>query len=97
MIEFATLAVFCALLLWCVLFGFSILYALAAGLVLFWLYGRCKGFAWAELFKLSLNGVKTVKNILITFVLIGMLTAVIILFPHLKTDLVMDLETVKVR
>ena len=49
--------------------------ALAAGLVLFWLYGRYKGFAWAELFKLSLNGVKTVKNILITFVLIGMLTA----------------------
>ena len=66
---------FCALLLWCVLFGFSILYALAAGLVLFWLYGRHKGFAWAELFRLSLNGVKTVKNILITFVLIGMLTA----------------------
>lgn len=75
MIEFVVLAVFCVLLLWCVLFGFSILYALAAGLVLFWLYGRYKGFAWAELFNLSLNGVKTVKNILITFVLIGMLTA----------------------
>ena len=30
MIEFAVLAIFCALLLWCVVFGFSILYALSA-------------------------------------------------------------------
>lgn len=75
MIEFAVLAIFCALLLWCVVFGFSILYALSAGLVLFWLYGRHKGLAWGELFKLSVSGVKTVKNILITFMLIGMLTA----------------------
>ena len=75
MIEFAVLAIFCALLLWCVVFGFSILYALSAGLVLFWLYGRHKSLAWGELFKLSVSGVKTVKNILITFMLIGMLTA----------------------
>lgn len=75
MIEFAVLAIFCALLLWCVVFGFSILYALSAGLVLFWLYGRHKGLAWGKLFKLSVSGVKTVKNILITFMLIGMLTA----------------------
>ena len=75
MIEFAVLAIFCALLLWCVVFGFSILYALSAGLVLFWLYGRHKGLSWGELFKLSVSGVKTVKNILITFMLIGMLTA----------------------
>lgn len=75
MIEFAVLAIFCALLLWCVVFGFSILYALSAGLVLFWLYGRHKGLEWGELFKLSVSGVKTVKNILITFMLIGMLTA----------------------
>ena len=75
MIEFAVLAIFCALLLWCVVFGCSILYALSAGLVLFWLYGRHKGLAWGELFKSSVSGVKTVKNILITFMLIGMLTA----------------------
>ncbi len=75
MIEFAVLAMFCSLLLWCVLFGYSILYALGAGLVLFWLYGRHKGFAWQELFNLSFNGIKQVKNILITFMLIGMLTA----------------------
>ncbi len=75
MTEILTLATFCVLLLWCVFFGFSILYALAAGLLLFLLYGRHKGFSWAELLHLALSGIKTVKNILITFVLIGMLTA----------------------
>lgn len=75
MIEIITLATFCAMLLWCVLFGFSILYALSAGLAIFLFYGRYKGFSWQELFNLSLSGVKKVKNILITFVLIGMLTA----------------------
>lgn len=75
MTEILTLATFCVLLLWCVFFGFSILYALAAGLLLFLLYGRHKGFSWAELLHLAFAGIKTVKNILITFVLIGMLTA----------------------
>lgn len=75
MTEILTLATFCVLLLWCVFFSFSILYALAAGLLLFLLYGRHKGFSWAELLHLAFAGIKTVKNILITFVLIGMLTA----------------------
>lgn len=75
MTEILTLAIFCALLLWCVFFGFSILYALAAGLLLFFMYGRHKGFSWRELLRLAFTGIKTVKNILITFVLIGMLTA----------------------
>lgn len=75
MTEIFTLATFCVLLLWCVFFGFSILYALAAGLLLFLLYGRHKGFSWKDLLRLSLAGIKTVKNILITFILIGMMTA----------------------
>ena len=73
--ETAIIAAFCALLLLCVLLGRSILYALAAGLVLFLLYGRHKGLSWQELGRLALSGVKTVRNILISFVLIGMLTA----------------------
>ena len=73
--EWMVLGLFCAGLLLCIVLDFSILYALAAGLVLFWLYGRYKGFSWGELLDMSLSGVKTVKNILITFVLIGMLTA----------------------
>ena len=47
--EFITLALFCALLLLCVVFNFSILYALVGGLVLFLLYGKRKGFTWREL------------------------------------------------
>lgn len=73
--EIAVLAAFCLMLLVCVACSFSILYALAGGLILFLLYGKSKGFTWAELLKLSLSGVKMVKNILIAFILIGMLTA----------------------
>lgn len=73
--EWLVLGLFCAGLLGCILLDLSILYALTAGLGIFWLYGRYKGFSWKELFEMSLNGVKTVKNILITFMLIGLLTA----------------------
>ena len=73
--ELLVLLLFCAGLLVCVATGWSILYALGTGLVLFLLYGRAKGFGWRELLCVALSGVKTVKNILIAFVLIGMLTA----------------------
>lgn len=73
--ELLVLSLFCAGLLGCILLDLSILYALGAGLILFLLYGKSKGFSWAELVKMALSGVKTVKNILMTFVLIGMLTA----------------------
>ena len=73
--ELLVLLLFCAGLLVCVATGWSILYALGAGLALFLLYGRAKGFGWRELLRVALSGVKTVKNILIAFVLIGMLTA----------------------
>lgn len=73
--ELLVLALFCGGLLACILLDLSILYALGAGLALFLLYGRQKGFSWGDLANMALAGVKTVKNILITFVLIGMLTA----------------------
>lgn len=74
--EYITLAIFCALLFLCLKFNISIVAALAAGLILFWIYGLCKGYTLREVFKFSIIGVKTVKNILLTFMLIGMLTAV---------------------
>lgn len=73
--ELMTLALFCAFLLVCIVLDLSILYALAAGLILFLLYGKKKGCSWRELAEMTLSGVKKVKNILITFVLIGILTA----------------------
>lgn len=73
--EFMTLGLFCGALLLCVILNWSILYALVAGLIIFLLYGRKKGYSWNELAQISFASVKTVRNILITFILIGMLTA----------------------
>lgn len=73
--ELLTLSLFCFALFFCLLFDFSILYALTAGLVLFLLYGKHKGFSWNELARMAFDGIKGVKTILITFVLVGILTA----------------------
>ena len=70
-----TLIAFCAVLLICIGLDVSILYALGFGLLLFLLYGRKKGFAWRDLFRMVLRGLATVKDILIVFVFIGALTA----------------------
>jgi len=69
------LGMFCAGLILCILLDLSILYALAFGLVLFLFYGKSKGFGWRELFQTAMEGVLTIKNILMTFMLIGILTA----------------------
>ena len=66
---------FCAALLACLLLDLSILYALVFGLLLFLLYGRRRGLSWRELFTTALEGVRTVRNILLAFVLIGVMTA----------------------
>ena len=73
--ELLVLGLFCVSLLLCLATGLSILYALVLGLLLFMLYGRHKGFAWKELLNMALAGVKTVQGILITFLLIGVMTA----------------------
>ncbi len=73
--EWVVLGLFCAGLILCISLGCSILYALAAGLALFLLYGRRKGFSWKELLKMAAEGVRTVHNILIVFFLIGIMTA----------------------
>ena len=75
MTNLLVLTLFCAALVACIALDISILFALAFGLALFLLHGRRKGFAWRELGRMTLDGVKTVKNILLTFVLIGVLTA----------------------
>jgi len=73
--DLITLLLFCTTLLVCIIFDISIVYALIAGFIIFVAYGLYKGFSLSELLKEALSGVKTVKNILITFVLIGSLTA----------------------
>ncbi len=73
--EYITLASFCLALFGCLLFDVSILWALGIGFVIFFSYSLWKGYSFLETMRFSLSGVKTVRNILITFLLIGMLTA----------------------
>jgi len=72
--EFLVLGLFCGLLIVCLSLGLPMPLALAGGLVLFLLYGAKKGFSAGELWSMSMEGVKTVTNILIAFMLVGMLT-----------------------
>lgn len=73
--EFAVLGLFCSILILCIVCNASIIYALLAGLVLFSCYARKKGFSVKEILHMAGVGVWKVRNILVTFILIGMLTA----------------------
>ena len=73
--ELIVLAVFAAALFVCIGLDISIVYALVFGFFVFFFYGIYRKHTAREMFSLAFSGVKTVKNILITFVLIGMLTA----------------------
>lgn len=73
--EILTLALFCAVLLICVIFDASVLYALAAGLIIFSAYAKFRKHNFKSILKMIFDGVKTSKNILINFLLIGLLTA----------------------
>lgn len=63
------------MLLLCIIFSFPILYALIAGLALFLLYGKKKGFSCRELGKMLLSGAGKAKTVLISFLFIGIMTA----------------------
>lgn len=62
-------------LIFCLLLKYSVIYALIVGYVIFVIYGLIKGHDIKLLIKKSFEGVLTVKNILLVFVLIGMITA----------------------
>lgn len=76
MVELAVLGVFAAALLLCVAADLSILYALVLGYGLFFAYGLWKTRSVVQVLRLSLAGIGTVKTILVTFLLIGAITAV---------------------
>ena len=75
MIEIGVLSAFAITLLICIGFDISILAALVLGFFLFFGYGLFKKHTVKEMCSLAFSGVKTVKNILITFILIGIITA----------------------
>lgn len=74
-LELKIICIFCLILLSCILLELPLLLALALGLALFLGYGHHRGIGLGRLFKWCWEGILTVRNILITFLLIGMLTA----------------------
>ena len=74
--ELITLSLFCIALLACIIFGFSVLPALIAGLVIFMLYGIKKGYGLSELLRMLISGAGKAKTVLVSFLFIGIMTAV---------------------
>lgn len=75
MVEISVLSLFAVSLVICIGFDLSILAALVFGFFLFFGYGLYQKHTVREMLALAFSGVKTVKNILITFLLIGIITA----------------------
>lgn len=75
MIASATLLLFLAGLFFCLITGYSLVYALLFGLLCFILYARYQKISFGEIFQLLLIGLKKSSNILMIFVLISFLTA----------------------
>lgn len=59
----------------CLLLKLSVVYALIIGYMIFVIYGLIKGYNLKVLIKKSFEGIMTVENILLVFILIGMITA----------------------
>ena len=75
MIELIILAIFAVSLFLCIGLDISIIVALLLGFALFFFYGIYKKHSAREMFFFALSGIRTTRNILITFVLIGIITA----------------------
>lgn len=74
--ETIIIFVFAAVLFGCIMAGYSILWALGLGYLMFFGYAINKGYTVKQVLCMSGRGVLTIKNILFIFVLIGMITAV---------------------
>ncbi len=64
------------MLMICIAGGIAVIWALAAGYVLFFIHGLIRGMSAKRLLELSVSGIMTSKNVLINMMMIGMLTAV---------------------
>lgn len=73
--EYLSILLFCAALLICLLLDVSIVYAMLAGLLIFVLYGLRAGYSLRSVSRFAVSGIKTAKDVLLTFIFIGMLTA----------------------
>lgn len=70
-----TLILFSLSLIFCLIFKYPIIYSLIVGYFIFMVYGFFYGHNLLKLFKISVKSSLKVKNILIIFILIGVITA----------------------
>lgn len=75
MTEIFLMVLFAAALLACILSGHSILFALVFGLMIFSFYAYEQGHSPRKIFSMWLEGIRPIKSILITLLLIGIITA----------------------
>ena len=75
MIEISVLSLFAVALVFCIGFDISILIALVFGFFLFFGYGLFRKHSVKEMAAMAFSGIKTVKNILITFLLCCLISA----------------------
>lgn len=75
MLEAGILGIFSCFLILSLVCGISLVWALLAGFILFFSYGIYHGHPFHEMLHLSLEGIHTTKNVLITLALVGVLTA----------------------
>lgn len=73
--HLAAFGLFAAALIVCVILNVSVIYALLAGLLIFSLCAFKMGYGAKSIFKMMLDGIKTAKNVILSLILIGMLTA----------------------
>ena len=73
--EYLVLGLFAASLFLCLVSGQSVLYALLFGYLLFNFYGLHQKHTPREMLSMTWNGVRTARNVLMIFFLVGMLTA----------------------
>ena len=74
--EAIIIVIFSFILLSCILAGYSILWALLFGYLMFFGYALRQGHTTVQVLTMSGRGIRTIKNILFIFILIGMITAV---------------------
>lgn len=70
------LSAFAVFLIFCLIFNIQILYSLLAGYFIFLTYGIYEGHSVSKLLKMSAKGILKIKNIVMVFMLLGIITAI---------------------
>ncbi|MCF4150893.1 sodium:proton antiporter [Dethiosulfovibrio sp. F2B] len=73
--DIITLLLFIIALTTCIALDISILLALSAGYCIFFVHARFRGYSTRSILKMSLEGLYTVRNVVMILLLIGVLTA----------------------